>query len=98
MSLFGGNIKGKVTAVSRPDLITCDWRAPTWPEGAWTRSPTFEPNLTFSHAFRLLWLVGDEAPAGLELDDFEPPTLGRTCREGGRDSAPFVHLRRRAED
>ena len=33
MSLFGGNIAGKVTAVSRPDSITCDWRAPTWPEG-----------------------------------------------------------------
>ncbi|KAK4701521.1 activator of Hsp90 ATPase protein 1, partial [Phenoliferia sp. Uapishka_3] len=33
MSMFGGNIAGKVTAVSRPDSITCDWRAPTWPEG-----------------------------------------------------------------
>ncbi|KAM0753653.1 activator of Hsp90 ATPase [Meredithblackwellia eburnea MCA 4105] len=33
MSLFGGNIAGKVTEVSRPNKVVVDWRAPTWPEG-----------------------------------------------------------------
>jgi activator of HSP90 ATPase len=33
MSLFGGNISGKVTAVDRPHSISTTWRAPTWPEG-----------------------------------------------------------------
>lgn len=32
MSLFGGNIAGKVTAVDRPKSFTTTWRAPTWPE------------------------------------------------------------------
>ncbi|KAI5479570.1 high-glucose-regulated protein 8 [Pseudohyphozyma bogoriensis] len=31
MSLFGGNISGKVTAVSKPTSFTTSWRAPTWP-------------------------------------------------------------------
>lgn len=33
VSLFGGNIAGKVTAVDRPKSISHSWRAPTWPEG-----------------------------------------------------------------
>ncbi|GAA5915656.1 hypothetical protein JCM8208_005907 [Rhodotorula glutinis] len=33
VSLFGGNIRGKVDKVERPKGFTMSWRAPTWPEG-----------------------------------------------------------------
>lgn len=33
VSLFGGNITGKMTAVSAPGKFVQTWRAPTWPEG-----------------------------------------------------------------
>ncbi|POY70186.1 hypothetical protein BMF94_6769 [Rhodotorula taiwanensis] len=32
VSLFGGNIRGKVEKVERPRGFTMTWRAPTWPE------------------------------------------------------------------
>ena len=32
VSLFGGNIRGKVEKVDRPKGFTMSWRAPTWPE------------------------------------------------------------------
>lgn len=32
VSLFGGNIRGKVEKVDRPRGFTMTWRAPTWPE------------------------------------------------------------------
>ncbi|GAA5989191.1 hypothetical protein JCM10908_001201 [Rhodotorula pacifica] len=32
VSLFGGNIRGKVEKVERPKGFTMSWRAPTWPE------------------------------------------------------------------
>ena len=38
MKLFGGNIAGKVTAVTKPTLLTTTWRAPTWPEGEQNRN------------------------------------------------------------
>lgn len=33
VSLFGGNIRGKIDKVERPKGFTMSWRAPTWPEG-----------------------------------------------------------------
>lgn len=33
MSLFGGNIVGKVLSVDRPKEFVTTWRAPTWPAG-----------------------------------------------------------------
>ncbi|BGP54035.1 hypothetical protein JCM8202_003034 [Rhodotorula sphaerocarpa] len=32
VSMFGGNIRGKVEKVDRPKGFTMTWRAPTWPE------------------------------------------------------------------
>lgn len=37
VSIFNGNITGKVTAVERPKSFTMTWRAPTWPEGSCLR-------------------------------------------------------------
>lgn len=34
VSLFGGNISGKMTEVVKPTKFVQTWRAPTWPEGA----------------------------------------------------------------
>ncbi|KAJ8295577.1 YTH domain-containing family protein [Rhodotorula toruloides] len=33
VSLFGGNVVGKVEKVDRPKSFVSTWRAPTWPEG-----------------------------------------------------------------
>ncbi|WAR59819.1 hypothetical protein PtB15_11B460 [Puccinia triticina] len=33
MSLFGGNVTGKVVSVERPKEFVTTWRAPTWPSG-----------------------------------------------------------------
>ncbi|KAA1104439.1 hypothetical protein PGT21_023522 [Puccinia graminis f. sp. tritici] len=33
MSLFGGNVTGKVISVDRPKEMITTWRAPTWPAG-----------------------------------------------------------------
>jgi activator of HSP90 ATPase len=33
VSLFNGNISGKITAVERPKSFSMTWRAPTWPQG-----------------------------------------------------------------
>ena len=33
VSMFGGNIAGKVTKVVKPKSFSCTWRAPTWPQG-----------------------------------------------------------------
>jgi len=42
MELFGGNIRGKVQTVEAPKKIVTSWRAPTWPEGEFSLSPSSE--------------------------------------------------------
>lgn len=33
VSLFGGNIVGKIVSVDKPKSLVMTWRAPTWPTG-----------------------------------------------------------------
>lgn len=83
MSLFGGNISGKVTAVTRPTSVVCDWRAPTWPAGPSLQSfPPF-PHCSFAkyHYHRLLRLPRNDARARFELDDAHTPPFRRPRRE-----------------
>ncbi|ORY55337.1 activator of Hsp90 ATPase [Leucosporidium creatinivorum] len=63
MSLFGGNIAGKVTAVERPKSFTTTWRAPTWPENYYG---TLETTLTQGSNSTTLDLRLSGVPVGKE--------------------------------
>lgn len=63
MSLFGGNIAGKVTEVNRPTSFTTTWRAPTWPEGHFG---TLETTLNQGSSSTTLELRLSGVPVGKE--------------------------------
>jgi activator of HSP90 ATPase len=54
MSLFGGNVIGKVISVERPREIVTTWRAPTWPAGK-----TFLPDVSLERSLYRACQVGD---------------------------------------
>lgn len=63
MSLFGGNIEGKVTKVEKPTLLETTWRAPTWPEGHYG---TLETTLAQGESSTKLTLRMSGVPVGKE--------------------------------
>lgn len=63
VSLFGGNITGKVTAVDAPKSITMTWRPPTWPEGHYG---TLVSTLTQNASDTTLTMRLDGVPLGKE--------------------------------
>lgn len=63
MSLFGGNITGKVISVDRPNELVTTWRAPTWPAGHFGKLKTSLSQGSDSTKLEL-YLTG--VPVGME--------------------------------
>jgi activator of HSP90 ATPase len=83
MSLFGGNIAGKVTAVDRPKSFTTTWRAPTWPESELGDPYSTELDADLSEPGRLLRNPRNDSYPGIQLHYPRSPPLRSPSREGG---------------
>jgi activator of HSP90 ATPase len=73
VSLFGGNIRGKVEKVDRPKGFTMSWRAPTWPEDLYGQ---LEAQLNQGSNSTTLSLTLRGVPVGKE-DETETNVSGR---------------------
>ncbi|MBW0464834.1 hypothetical protein O181_004549 [Austropuccinia psidii MF-1] len=99
MSLFGGNIKGKVLSVDRPKEFVTTWRAPTWPADHYGKLKTKLTEGSDSTKLELYLTgvpVGTEEETERNLDIFYLRSLKQIGLATASDSINFpMHTRRR---